>query len=404
MKLALTIPRYDPESAGGAEVLAKALVEHLAAAGHEIEVLTTCARSHETWANELEPGPCTVGGITVRRFAVNGGRDLEALAELHDRIHAFEELSFDEEKRWMSNGVSSEALYGHLHEVRDDFDAFVFIPYVFGTTYWGAQVVSDRSVLVPCLHNEPYAHMKIFRELFDTVKGVMFNTEPERDLGIEMFDLPDAKVGVVGMGFEAAAEYEAERFRRTYKIRDPFLLYSGWREPGKNTPLLLDYFRAFKRHNKNRLRLVFLGSGPLELHSSDRRYVSDLGYVSEQDKHDACAAATAFVQPSVNESLSIVLMESWLAGRPVVVHAGCAVTSWHARRSQGGLPFGTYFEFEEVLNLLLERPELADRLGRNGRAYVEREYSWAACLERFEATMGRFGLARQGPMGLAEGR
>jgi glycosyltransferase involved in cell wall biosynthesis len=393
MKLALTIPRYDPASAGGAEVHAKELVEHLAGAGHDIEVFTTCARNHATWANEFEPGPCTVGGIAVRRFRVNERRDIATLLALQERILGFQELSFDEEKRWISNGVNSEGLYRHLHEVRNDFDAFLFMPYMFGTTYWGAQVVSDRSVLIPCLHDEAYAAMKIYKELFDNVKGVMFNTEPERDLGVKMFDLPDYKVGVVGMGFEAAAEYDAERFRRTYKIEEPFLLYSGRREHGKNTPLLLEYFRAFKRYDKNTLRLVLLGSGELDLQPVDRKYVTDLGYVSEQDKHDAHAAATAFVQPSVNESLSIVLMESWLAGRPVVVHAGCAVTSWHARRSQGGLPFGTYFEFEEVLNLLLDEPGLADRLGQNGRAYVAREFSWAACLERFDAATRKFGLA-----------
>ena len=393
MKLALTIPRYDPASAGGAEVLAKELVEHLAAAGHEIEVLTTCARNHATWANEFEPGVCAVNGITVRRFPVNEHRDIEVLVELQERILAFEELGIDEEKRWISNGVNSDPLYGHLHEARDDFDAFVFIPYMFGTTYWGAQIIPEKSVLIPCLHDEPYAHMKIYKELFDNVKGVLFNTGPERDLGVEMFDLPDYKTAVAGMGFEPAPEYDAARFRRKYKIKGPFLLYSGRREHGKNTPLLVEYFRTFKRYNTGPLRLVFLGTGPLELQPVDRKYITDLGYVSEQDKHDACAAATAFIQPSVNESLSIVIMESWLAGRPVIVHAGCAVTSWHANRSQGGLPFGTYFEFQEILNLLLDQPQLADRLGQNGHTHVLKQYSWPACLNRVQAAMQKFGLA-----------
>jgi hypothetical protein len=214
MKLALTIPRYDPASAGGAEVLAKALVEHLAVAGHAVEVFTTCARDHTSWTNEFPPGASDVNGITVRRFPVNERRDLEALVELQERILAFEELGFDEEKRWIANGVNSEALYRHLHDVRGEFDAFLFIPYLFGTTYWGAQIVSERSVLIPCLHDEPYAALSIFKELFDNVKGVLFNTEPERDLGVEMFDLPDYKIAVVGMGFEPAPEYDAERFRR----------------------------------------------------------------------------------------------------------------------------------------------------------------------------------------------
>ncbi len=120
MRLALTIPRYDPASAGGAEVLAKELVVRLAAAGHEIVVFTTCARNHVSWANEFEPGEATVNGIRVRRFLATERRDIETLLELQERILAFEELSFDEEKRWISNGVNSEALYRHLHEAVGD--------------------------------------------------------------------------------------------------------------------------------------------------------------------------------------------------------------------------------------------------------------------------------------------
>ena len=89
------------------------------------------------------------------------------------------------------------------------------------------------------------------------------------------------------------------------------------------------------------------------------------------------AGATAFIHPSVNESLSIVLLEAWLTGTPCLVTAFSDVMRYQCEQSGGGLWFRSYPEFEEQLTLLLDRPELRLELGRSGRAFVEREYNWS---------------------------
>ena len=138
--------------------------------------------------------------------------------------------------------------------------------------------------------------------------------------------------------------------------------------------------------------MVLLGSGPVNLSNEDKDNIFDLGYVSREHKAGAYAAAMAFCQPSVNESLSIVMMESWLAGRPVLVNSGCAVTADHCRRSNGGLYFGSYPEFQECIDYLLAQPEVAGAMGENGRSYVEREYSWPVVVERFKNSLNKFSL------------
>ena len=97
---------------------------------------------------------------------------------------------------------------------------------------------------------------------------------------------------------------------------------------------------------------------------------------------DACAGALALCQPSVNESFSRVIMESWLNEVPVLVHAGCAVTVGHCRRSGGGLWFRDFLEFSEAADLLAGDPELRRRLGEAGRRYVLAECSWDAVCAR----------------------
>jgi glycosyltransferase involved in cell wall biosynthesis len=91
---------------------------------------------------------------------------------------------------------------------------------------------------------------------------------------------------------------------------------------------------------------------------------------------DACAGALALVQPSVNESFSRVVMESWLNEVPVLVHADCAVTVGHCRRSGGGFWFRDWPEFAEAAGRLAGDPALRRRLGAAGRRYVLAECSW----------------------------
>ena len=122
------------------------------------------------------------------------------------------------------------------------------------------------------------------------------------------------------------------------------------------------------------LTLVLAGNKLMPLPDRpDLRYV---GFLSEADKRDAFAAAFCFVLPSSFESLSIVILESWIAGRPSIVHAPCEVALGQTRRARAGLWYAGRAEFCAAVRHLLENPALADQLGRQGRSYVLEQYSW----------------------------
>ena len=53
-----------------------------------------------------------------------------------------------------------------------------------------------------------------------------------------------------------------------------------------------------------------------------------------------------------------------------------AVVKGHCLRSNGGLYYGDYDEFEACVDLLLERRDLAAALGRNGKTYIEQHFQW----------------------------
>jgi glycosyltransferase involved in cell wall biosynthesis len=386
-RVAVVCPRFsETGTVGGAETLLKRLAELAAADGRRVTILTTCATNHFTWDNSLPPGSRRVGDIEVHFFPVDTDRDVGTFLRIQQAISQRGTFTVEEERLWIRNSVNSRALLNHLCGHGADYDRILAGPYLFGLTFFAGQVHPQKTVLVPCLHDEPFAHLVIMRELFGTVSGFAFNTEPERDLARRLFALPVEKCAVVGMDIEPF-EADPAAFARAHGVDRPYVLYSGRREGGKGTPLLCEYLQTFRERTGEDIELVFTGSGPIEAPAELQPHILDVGFVSDREKHEAMAGAVSFIHPSVNESLGIVLLESWLAGTPALVHAGSEVLRWQCLRSNGGLWFRHYPDFEQELLLLLRNPDLRKRLGAAGREYVRREYARAAIQQRLFAVL-----------------
>lgn len=375
--IAFVSPRFSEQgTVGGAETLLKRLAEYAASADCDVSMLTTCAEDHFTWANTLPPGRKQVGALHVEYFPVDDNRDRSAFLRIQQAISNGRDISEQEQRTWVRNSVNSRALYDHLRNHVRAYDAIVMGPYLFGLIFEAGRICPEKTVLVPCLHDEPFAYLSIMRELFDSVAGFMFNAEPERELASRLFSIPDEKCHVVGMGLDDFNADPDDIARAYKKINAPYLIYAGRREPLKGTPLLLDYVRAFRERTGRDIKLVFTGSGEINAPAELAEHIVDLGFVSEEKKHNAMAGALAFIHPSINESFGIVLLESWLAQTPVLVHTQSHVLRWQCQRSGGGFWFRNYPEFEEELLLLLKNKKLRDTLGTAGRAYVLQEYNW----------------------------
>lgn len=386
MKIAFIVPRFEPQLAGGAEIHCQRLAERAAGSGYEVELFTTCARDHFSWKNHYQPGNKVVNGVLIRRFLADPNRVTNKFLMIQRKIDHKMNITPREELSWISDSVRSHDMERFIAKNKDRYDWFIFMPYLFGTTYWGIQAAPGKALLIPCLHDEPFAYLGIFKEMFNKVQGIMFNTYPEIELAKRLYNVPEEKITMVSLGFEPQiTQISPQIFRDNYGIEGPFILFAGRREGGKNIDLLLSYFRLYKR-----VKLVLLGSGGVNLSTEDKDHIIDLGYIPEELKRSAFVAALLFCQPSVNESLSIVVMESWSAGRPVLVNGGCAVTLDHCRRSNGGLYFNNFPEFSECVDFFLDNPDVADKMGLNGQAYVIENYSWEAVLNRFNNAIKRF--------------
>lgn len=383
-KIAFVPPWYGVDIPGGAEAHCRRTAEELRRRGLEVEVLTTCARDlYSDWGRDIHrPGVSEVNGVPVRRFPVRR-RDRARFDAANLKLMHGLYVTPEEECVYMEEMIHSDELYRFIADHRDEY-VFFFIPYMFGTTVRGAAICPERSWLIPCLHDEAYARLSLYPPVFRAVRGLWFLSEAEMELARRLYGLParpDQHMVLGGGGIDTGYAGDAAAFRRRTGIEGPFVLYAGRKDASKNLPLLMDYFRRYRQEHATDLALVLIGGGPLTGRRDEGIY--DLGWVSDREKFDAYAAATVLCQPSLHESFSLVILESWVAGTPVLVNAACAVTVEHCRKSNGGLYFRDYEEFAVCLDLLLTQPRLRERLGRQGRTYVLAHYSWDTITETY---------------------
>ncbi|HEY4870231.1 MAG TPA: glycosyltransferase family 4 protein [Candidatus Dormibacteraeota bacterium] len=394
-RIGLVTPRYGADVIGGAEAVVSELAHGLAGRGWDVEILTTCARDHFTWANAYPAGTFREQQLTLRRFPAVVSTSRTERAALERMIISGGSLTIAEQQRWINDDMRVPELFHWLLDHARDYRALVFAPYMFWTTFACAQVAPERTILMPCLHDEPYAYLDLFQPVFSGARGLWFLSEPEHAVAHRIFDLPSSHE-VVGSGVHPPPAYDAEGFRRRHSIAGRFVLYAGRREGAKGWEQLLAGFASAVQRYDLPFSLVTIGVGEVRPPAAIADRVIDLGFVPEEERDSAFAAADAYVQPSQYESFSRTIMEAWLAGTLVIANAASEVVAWHCERSGAGLTYDDDVELAECLRFLASAPGAARTLAAKGRPYVLEQYGPDRVLDRVEATIEAWLPVEQG--------
>ena len=373
MKLAIVVQRYGADISGGAELHARYIAEHLSSHA-EVTVLTTCARDYVSWRNEFPAGADVVNGVRVERFRVSRERDLRDFERRSRRVFTLSHSAADELGWLESQGPVSHDLIARLRRAGEEFDYVLLFSMRYHHAYHGARLAPQRAVLVPTAEREPAIGLSIFKAVLRGVRAVMYNSFEERALINAVAGNHDVPGVVVGVGSEIPATVEPARARQKFGLQNPFVIYVGRIDANKGCAELFDFFSRYATTASRPLDLVLIGTPVLQIPKHPR--IRHLGYVADRDKFDAIAAAEALVMPSYYESLSMVALEAWALGRPVLANAHCDVLLGQCLRSNAGLYYETAVEFAGALDALLDDPALANAMGRNGRDYFTRHYSW----------------------------
>ena len=373
MKLAVVVQRYGAEIGGGSELHARYVAERLSAHS-QVRVLTTCAADYVSWRNEWPEGEELVNGVPVERFRVSRERDARVFAR-YSRLVFDERHSLADELRWLeSQGPVSPGLIARVRHSGDEFDFVLVFTIRYHTAYYAARAAAAKAVLVPTAERDPAVGLRIFGAVFRGVRAIMYNTPEERAMINAVAGNEGVPNVVVGVGSYVPASTQPDRARQQLALNGPFLLYVGRIDVNKGCQELFDYFLRYLDVSGRALDLVLIGTAAMPIPQHPR--IRHLGYVSDEAKFDTLAAAEALVMPSYYESLSMVTLEAWALGRPVLANGRCDVLAGQCRRSNGGLCYESANEFAAMLDRLLDDPELAAALGASGRDYYEQHYEW----------------------------
>ena len=369
MRLALVVQRYGHDVNGGAEALARRVAALLAEEA-DVTVLTTCARDYRTWANHYPEGISEDGGVRVMRFEVGRERDPAAFDALSAEAYAApHDLALG--ARWMrAQGPDCPGLVDHLR-ADDGYDAVVFVTYLYRTTADAIALVRDRAVLVPTLHDEPPARLRVFDEVFASARTLVFSTPEEREFARERFGVEDARSYVAGWGVDPAPAPPSGSGR---VVERPYAACVGRIDLSKGVGELVDHHARYRAAAPDGLDLVLVGGGETAL--PEHPWLHRLGYVADEVRDRAIAGAGVVVLPSPYESLSLVQLEAWARGRPTLANAASPVLVGQSRRSGGGLWYRDGDEYAVMLDLLARATPLSAAIGRQGRRWVETTCTW----------------------------
>ena len=371
--MALVVQRYGEDVNGGAEYHCRLIAEHLASQ-HDVCVLTSCAKDYITWRNEHRPGLAEVGGVPVRRFPVKRPRDPDRFGRLSKKV-LFGRHDARDELVWLQEqGPWSPALLKHITRRQRDYDYFIFFSYRYYHSYFGVAAVAPKAVLVPTAEKDEVIGLSIFKEMFHLPRALVYNSVEEREMIWRASGNRAVKGDIVGVGSDVPETTDPALFSSKHDVPSSYIIYVGRIDQNKGCRTLFQHFLRYREETGSSLGLVLVGGKMMEVPDDPAIYYS--GFLSEEEKWSALSGALALVMPSELESLSMVTLEAWAIGKPVLANGKCDVLKGQCRRSNAGLYFEDYYEFRESLIRLESDEELRDGLGRNGEKYFHDNYRW----------------------------
>jgi glycosyltransferase involved in cell wall biosynthesis len=339
-----------------------------------------------------------VHGIPVHRFKNAVERHPVEFARWSGRVFT-EKHSVNDELAWLeAEGPTSPGLIEYIRAHEADYDFFIFFSFRYHHTFHGARAVPSKAILVPTAERDGALGLGIYPPVFRGVRAFMYNSYEERALIQGVSQNQSVPGVVVGVGSEIPDRSNAGRFRQKFDIRDRFAVYVGRIDENKGCVELFDFFEHYSASLVDGMHLVLIGTPHVPIPRHPR--IHHLGFVEDQDKYDAMAAAEVLIMPSYLESLSMVALEAWAMGKPVLANAKCDVLQGQCIRSNGGLYYASYAEFAETLRAIDTTPSLQSALGRNGRSFFERHYAWPVVVKKYLDMLHQ--LAREKPAATME--
>ncbi len=143
---------------------------------------------------------------------------------------------------------------------------------------------------------------------------------------------------------------------------------------------LLTLYRAFRKVEKKyeKTKLMIVGRGIKE---QEKLFSSEANIILPGQVDDVVPylnAMDVFVMPSLQETTSLSIMEAMACGTPVIT-TPVGIAKEHIIEKENGMsfPFRNSFVLSMKIEMLIKNKELRERLGKNARNTIIKNFSWA---------------------------
>jgi glycosyltransferase involved in cell wall biosynthesis len=209
---------------------------------------------------------------------------------------------------------------------------------------------------------------------------------------VRLYGVDEEKIRIVPNGVDLQRFKPVEGFEQIKEGivgKDKYLvLFVGRLVPRKGLHFLIEAAKKVIKKNRDVVFLV-VGDGPLKNHlisySKEVGVIDNfifLGDVDDKTLPSLYNCADLLALPSVQEGQGISLLEAQATAKPVVAFNVSAVNEAVINKKTGLLIKPNSSELAKAIFHLLSNSTLREEMGRSGREFVRKNFSWDICAKR----------------------
>jgi len=223
--------------------------------------------------------------------------------------------------------------------------------------------------------------------------GLHFTTREEREKSVVPFS-PRSVVVENGITCNEQSGSSADEFLDQFPDLkgQRLILFLGRVHPKKRPDIAISAFARVALHFPDTI-LVLAGPceqayrqrlGRLATQSGIAERVRFTGFLEGRVRSGAYRVARLFLLPSMQENFGIAVAEAMAASCPVVISEYIDIKNYIESGNAGIVCATNPESVGSALHRLLSDPKLAHRMGENGRAVVEKYFTWERASERLD--------------------
>ena len=402
--IAFVVVRYGLNINGGAEYHCRMLAERLTN-DYNVEVLTTCVDNYRTGENLEFKEKEIINKVIVRRFKTNPTHpELENFYKkkakpayklrrflykchfLAIASYFFPIWHFKEKEELEALGIQvfhSPALFNFIKENKDNYKAIIPITIDYSHVYYTTLYAPEKTIVIPTMHYHKTAFRSTLTQVFTKAAYIAFNTTAEQKLARKIFGMHMAPHSIVSVGIELSAPSDWAVTQEKYNLPDEYMLYVGRVDQGKLNNVYTYFLNYKKVYPNSDLKFVLVGkqySDPFN--HPDIIYTN---FVEEQEKISIIQHAKIVINPSLYESLSLILLEAMALKKAMLVNGNCNVLKEHCHKSNNAALYYTNEKsFIDKLHMLDSSTNLRLEMGEKGYSYVNSNYDWNIIMNKLK--------------------